>query len=108
MDSHLAETRHKVQAILEGRTLDFLFIDADHSYDGVRRDFLDYGPVVRPGGLIAFHEIVLHSAGLGGEVSRYWEEIREDYQGIELVEDRKQNGFGIGVIRVQNLGGAVH
>lgn len=99
-DSHLAETRTEVLAILAGTPVDFLFIDGDHSYEGVRRDFLDYGPLVRPGGLVAFHDIRSHSAGLGGEVPRFWAEIREDYQGVELVEDRQQDGFGIGVIRV--------
>ena len=102
-DSHLAETRHEVLAILAGTPLDFLFIDGDHSYQGVRRDFLDYVPLVRPGGLVAFHDILPHSAGLGGEVARYWAEIREGYQGIELVEDRQQDGFGIGVIRVSEF-----
>lgn len=102
-DSHMAETRREVLAILAGTPLDFLFIDGDHSYEGVRRDFLEYGPLVRPGGLVAFHDILHHSAGLGGEVSRFWAEIREGYQGIELVEDRQQDGFGIGVIRVPSL-----
>jgi len=102
-DSHLPQTRHEVLAILAGTSIDFLFIDGDHSYDGVRRDFLDYGPMVRPGGLVAFHDILHHSEGLGGEVSRFWAEIREDYEVIELVEDRQQDGFGIGVIRVPSL-----
>jgi predicted O-methyltransferase YrrM len=97
-DSHLAETRREVLSILAGIPLDFLFIDGDHSYEGVRRDFLDYGPMVRPGGVVALHDILPHSEGLGGEVPRFWAEIREDYQGIELVEDRQLDGFGIGVI----------
>ena len=99
-DSHLPETRRDILAILAGRSVDFLFIDGDHSYDGVRQDFLDYGPIVRPGGIIAFHDIVNHSAGLGGEVHRFWAEIRKDYEGMDLVHDRQQDGFGIGVIRV--------
>jgi hypothetical protein len=35
---------------------DFLFIDAGHDYADVERDFADYGPLVRPGGIIAFHD----------------------------------------------------
>lgn len=35
---------------------DFLFIDAGHTLDDVRADHLDYGPLVRPGGIIAFHD----------------------------------------------------
>lgn len=35
---------------------DFLFIDAGHKLEDVRRDYNDYGPMVRPGGIIAFHD----------------------------------------------------
>ncbi len=35
---------------------DLLFIDADHSEAGVRRDYEDYAPMVRSGGVIAFHD----------------------------------------------------
>jgi hypothetical protein len=34
-----------------------LFIDGDHTYEGVRRDFEMYSPLVRKGGIIAFHDI---------------------------------------------------
>ena len=36
--------------------IDFLFIDADHSIDGCKRDFSGYGSFIRPGGYIAFHD----------------------------------------------------
>lgn len=36
--------------------IDFLFIDADHSYKGVSTDWNDWGPFVRKGGIIAFHD----------------------------------------------------
>lgn len=35
---------------------DFAFIDGDHGYDGVRADWLNYSPLVRPGGIVAFHD----------------------------------------------------
>jgi cephalosporin hydroxylase len=34
----------------------FVFIDADHSYKGVLNDFCNYGPFVKAGGMIAFHD----------------------------------------------------
>lgn len=37
--------------------IDFLFIDADHSYDGLARDWQDWAPKVRPGGKIALHDV---------------------------------------------------
>src|ERR1051325_1419903 len=39
------------------RTIDMIFIDADHSYDGVKRDWVDWVPKVRPGGIIAMHDV---------------------------------------------------
>lgn len=37
-------------------TLDVVFIDADHSYDGTSREILDYRPALKPGGLICGHD----------------------------------------------------
>ncbi len=38
------------------RQYDFLLIDGDHSFDGVKRDFETYGPMVRQGGLVLFDD----------------------------------------------------
>jgi predicted O-methyltransferase YrrM len=105
-DSHDAATRSRVEALLAGRELDVLFIDGDHSYDGVRRDFRDYSPFVRPGGLIGFHDIVADlrtrtgaaTMNDSGEVHRFWAELKLDHDAIELVENADQDGFGIGVV----------
>jgi len=37
-------------------TYTFVFIDAEHSYKGVRSDWLNYSPLIKDGGLIAFHD----------------------------------------------------
>jgi len=37
--------------------IDILHIDGDHSYDGVKRDFDAWSPVVLSGGVIMFHDI---------------------------------------------------
>lgn len=39
--------------------LDFLFIDGDHTYDGVEKDWKMYSPFVKKGGIIAFHDTVI-------------------------------------------------
>ena len=47
---------------LEGG-IDLLFIDGDHQYASVLTDWLLYSPLVRPGGLVAFHDIGLTLEG---------------------------------------------
>lgn len=43
----------------DGGPIRMLLIDADHSYDGVRRDFELWSPLVSPGGLIVFHDYLM-------------------------------------------------
>lgn len=97
-DSHAAHSREELVRLLNSERLDFLFIDGDHSLDGVRRDWLDYAPLVRRGGLIALHDIHPHSKGWGGEVPAFWREIKTRHQSAEIVADVTQDGFGIGLV----------
>ena len=57
-DSHSQETLEKTKIMLNGKDVDFLFIDGDHTYEGVKKDFEMYSPLVKKGGIIAFHDIV--------------------------------------------------
>jgi predicted O-methyltransferase YrrM len=88
--------REKVQEILKGKPIDFLFIDADHSYEGVKKDFQLYSPLVRKSGLIAFHDI-LDECG----VDRFWSEIKRDYEYEEIVEHYQQRCAGIGLLHYE-------
>jgi len=99
-DSHRYETRHQVEEILKNGKIEFLFIDGDHSYEGVKQDFEMYSPLVRSGGIIGFHDIVEAPLATGGEVSRFWNEIRPRFRHRELVADRTHAGYGIGLLFV--------
>ena len=48
--------------------IDFLFLDGDHSYEGVRRDFENYAPLVRPGGIVALQR---HRGGQRSPLRRH-------------------------------------
>ena len=39
--------------------IDFLFLDGDHSYEAVLRDFSDWTPFVKEGGVVAMHDVWL-------------------------------------------------
>jgi predicted O-methyltransferase YrrM len=98
-DSHQTVTVTRIQQLLGGRQLDFLFIDGDHSYEGVKSDYEMYSPLVRNGGLIAFHDIVPRAPERACGVPRFWEELKMTRTVTEFVADWRQDGYGIGVVR---------
>lgn len=97
-NSHDFSTLKMIEKMLEGRKLDFLFIDGDHTYDGVKKDFEMYSDLVGQGGIIAFHDIVPGPPESVGDVPRFWSEIKHSFSYVELVKNWKQGGYGIGVI----------
>ncbi len=99
-NSHNINTLQKIKSILGDRKLDFLFIDGDHTYNGVKRDFELYGQLVRKGGIIAFHDIAPHPLETKCEVGKFWNEIKKKYKYEEFVENWKQNWAGIGLIKL--------
>lgn len=107
-DSHAPETLARVKQWLAGQALDFLFIDGDHSLAGVASDFRMYSPLVRQGGIIAFHDIVpdfktrygIETPSDVGQVPAFWEALKRQHSAAqEFIEDAAQDGYGIGVLR---------
>jgi predicted O-methyltransferase YrrM len=97
-DSRKPETRDKVAELLGDQRLDLLFIDADHTYQSVRSDFELYSPLVKPGGLIAFHDIAENQPGSEFGVFRLWNEIKDRYRYLEIIDNPDQVGSGLGVL----------
>jgi len=105
-DSHSASTFAHVQSLLGDRKLDFLFIDGDHSYEGVRSDFETYRSLMRPGGIIALHDIAtpdpdrpLANGNNPGDVPRFWADLTRELPAQTFVDPAGHGCFGIGVIR---------
>ncbi|MGI8958548.1 MAG: O-methyltransferase [Bryobacteraceae bacterium] len=103
-DSHSALTRQKIEQMLGGAKLDFIFLDGDHTYDGVKSDFQMYSSLVRSGGLIAFHDITEFNYGAADfiperpfGVKRFWDEVKIHFEHFEFIENPKRN-YGIGVL----------
>jgi predicted O-methyltransferase YrrM len=103
-DTKERRTIEDTQAILRGRPVDFLFIDGDHSYEGVRSDYENFSPLVRPGGMIALHDIATpettrnpYKKGTRCGVIKFWAELKTG-SGIEFIDPAARPPYGIGVI----------
>jgi predicted O-methyltransferase YrrM len=98
-DSHSVQMEIAVREIVGTGKLDLLFIDGDHTYNGVKQDFETYSALVRPGGIVAFHDIVEHPS-IRCDVRRLWDEVKSNYRHEEIIESHSQGWAGIGVLYV--------
>jgi predicted O-methyltransferase YrrM len=97
-DSHAPETRDEVVGLFDGRTVDLLFIDGDHSYAGTRQDFWTYSPLVRPGGIVALHDTVVPHVDVHQHyVIPFWLEVCTQFDHLEFFDPSEDWG-GIGVL----------
>lgn len=104
-DSHKPESLSKVKEFFGNQQIDFAFIDSDHTYDGVKADFNDYGPLVRPGGIIAFHDILYREKQPSIRVDILWKELQEQYDCTEFIgPEGSGKRIGIGFLRVPDGG----
>lgn len=95
-NSHSQRTFQKIKQILKGKKIDFLFIDGDHTYEGVKKDFEMYSKLVKR--IIALHDIVYHPYVPKCQVNRFWKEVKQKYKTKEIISSPAQTWAGIGVI----------
>lgn len=95
-DSHDLNILDNIIIRLKGDFIDFLFIDGDHSYSGVEQDFQMYSPLVRPGGIVAFHDVCYHHDKTE-EVDQYWNFIKEKFP-HRMFHNPSGTGTGVGVL----------
>jgi len=97
-DCHFPNTLQQVKNILKSRKLDVLFIDENHSYCSTKQSFVTYKHLVRKGGIIGLHDIVPIPTSPIHQVHILWNEIKQKYKYEEIIENKNQYGFGIGVV----------
>lgn len=103
-NSHDHEFSHRLRETVGDRPVDFLFIDGDHTENGVLQDYMMYKDLVRPGGLIAFHDIVDRQPYPTNQVQFFWKKLKAAVPVVEIVSDYQHVGFGIGVLVVPETG----
>lgn len=65
--------------------VDCLFVDGNHTYDGVRKDIVAWMPKMRTGGVVIFHD------------------YDPQYEGVIRAVDELENGGTVKRLRVENL-----
>lgn len=80
---------------------DFAFIDGSHLYDYVSADWANVRPMIRKGGIVAFHDITDHDPAVYGtvEVAQLWRQLKKNKQ-LRTAEQIALPGecCGIGVV----------
>lgn len=89
-DSHNDETFNKVRMEFPNG-IDFCFIDGDHSYIGCLADYTMYRQLMKPDGIMAFHDI-------SRECKDAWEEIKKNHKTIECKDDNNTMGIGLVIL----------
>ena len=97
-DSHKRETKRELVKILGKKKVDLLFIDGDHTYEGVKKDWEMYSPLVREGGFVVFHDICHHETIQNCEVERFWKEIAPKHSVAEFVDQQNTSWGGLGIV----------
>lgn len=107
--SYSEGTLQKAKDILGGRPIDTLFIDGTHFFDSCKKDFEQFSGLVRPGGVIALHDIV-DSRKQRNEmvwVRYFWDYLKKNYNNVckfkevivpDISIDAEEEWAGIGLM----------
>lgn len=74
-----SDLSHAWYRLSRRKPIDLCFIDADHTYDGVRRDYELFAPICRH---MMFHDIADFDVGAfqGGGVPRFWADVKANLE----------------------------
>lgn len=107
-DIHDPEITERIKERLRGRPINILFIDADHSYEAVKRDFEIYSPLCSD--IIVLHDVETcrYEGNKRNEVWKFWDELREkaykraeeykDFLFLSIYQYKIRGQLGIGMI----------
>ena len=77
----------------EDEFFDFVYIDADHSYEAVRADLEVWWPKLKPGGLFAGHDYDLKFSGVKTAVDEFAQRAGLEVQQTSPEKERMYGRF---------------
>lgn len=96
-DSTLPET---VESVREYAPFDFIFIDGGHDFNTAMSDWQNYWPMLKNGGLLAFHDIAYPDNNRERyAVGKVWRGVRDNGKWQEIIREHNKEGiWGIGAM----------
>lgn len=94
---HIQKTDEFESQLFRTTKYDYIYIDGDHSLEGVVTDFRLFYPYLRTGGFMAFHDISITESKPEGEygVWKLWQILRKRFAVLEF----PFSGSGLGVMQ---------
>jgi predicted O-methyltransferase YrrM len=85
--------KNSVDAALDvpDKSLDFVFIDADHKYGSVKKDLEAWTKKVRPGGIVSGHDYYIFPSGNRGVIDAVNEFVAKYNYALNIIDWDKQN-----------------
>ena len=90
-----------IESVKFYQPFDFIFVDGGHDYETVHSDYNNYYPMLRKGGLMAFHDIAAleenkHNIAVGS----WWREMTaaKMFTGKIMESITRKRNWGIGII----------
>ena len=88
------ETVEKVKAVLNGKLVDWVFIDSWHDFKGMTTDFNNYNQFLSEDGYMGFHDIWQYES-----TAKFWNLVKSKFHNtIEI-----NHGTGIGIIPAKEI-----
>lgn len=91
-------SKKTIQSVQELGPYNIIFIDADHKYESVKKDYLNYMDFLSKKGLIIMHDIFLPNSGS----KKFWNELKRKNKSKiifkEIICKKYPFKYGIGVL----------
>lgn len=98
---HCMTTEDYAKEIDEDFKFGYIYIDGDHSFEGVTKDFQLFWPHLEQGGIMAFHDVDVEKKTKSGRcgVKRFWDEYFNQFGELDMQRITISGEAGLGIIQ---------